>query len=110
MTALLLASLAALSGRAHEHIALAPIRDVMHGASDALYACVADEPPGELNVTVRFHIAPDGSVSELAVVRSDLPEGNELDCIVRTVRALRFRALPSRAGGIQVTYPLRWVR
>lgn len=110
MVAFFLALLAAFSGLSHERIAMVPIRDVMHGASSSFYACIADQPPGERNVTVRFYIAQDGSVTEARVLRSDLPEGNALDCIVRTVLALRFPALGPRAAGIQVIYPVRLVR
>ena len=91
-------------------ISVARFREVVQGASDDLYGCVADEPPGKIRITLGFHVAPDGSVVDADVMRSDLPEGNALSCVVRTVLALRFPAPQHGPEGVRIVYPLRLVR
>jgi hypothetical protein len=103
-------ALALFASTARAMIALEPIREVIRGSYDALYQCVASEPPGTYLVTVRFRVEADGSVSRAVPTRSDLGSDDPaLDCVLRTVLALRF-APSSRGGHIEVTYPFRFVR
>lgn len=99
-----------VAGSAHAMIALEPIREVVRGSYDALYQCMASEPPGTYAVSVRIRIEPDGSVSRVEPVRSDLSAGDPaLDCVLRTLLALRFPPL-RRDDHVIIHYPFRFVR
>lgn len=99
-----------MAGSAHAMIALEPIREVVRGSYDALYQCVAGEPPGTYAVSVRMRIEPDGSVSDVVPTRSDLAvAGPALDCVLRTLLTLRFPPL-RRDDHVIIHYPFRFVR
>jgi hypothetical protein len=57
-------------------------------------------------VTVKFTIAPDGSV--VATTARELGSKFEL-CIAKTFSQMRFASTPARAGNVLVTYPVQFV-
>jgi TonB family protein len=75
-----------------------------YGEKDALRNC----PNLQGRVTLRFTIAPDGSVREARALDSDVPDAMLGACVVRQVRTVR---LPAPEGGaVTVVYPILFSR
>ena len=67
---------------------------------DALRNC----PNLQGRVTLRFTIAPDGSVREARALDSDVPDAMLAACVVRQVRTVQFPA--PEGGAVTVVYPI----
>lgn len=85
------------------------IRQVVRGWYGAIRDCLegglARHPKLAGLVTVRFVIERDGTVSNVAKGRTDLPDEEVAQCMIERFRGLRF---PAPNGGIMtVEYPIR---
>ncbi len=66
-------------------------------------AALADAPEIAGRIQLRFQILPDGSVAEVTVLDSALPEGTT-DCISNVVRAHTFDAFEGGEITVERTY------
>jgi hypothetical protein len=68
----------------------------------ACYVLSGGPDAGVGGLTVSWRIAPDGTVTDAAIVSSTLDNERAKGCVLRRVRAFRF---PPADGPSQVTYP-----
>jgi outer membrane biosynthesis protein TonB len=86
------------------------IRKVVGGVNSRFRMCyergLQKLPTLSGNISARFVIGRDGSVSNVSVGQSDLPDSSVNACVLRSFYGLQFT--PPEGGIVTVTYPLRF--
>ncbi len=88
-------------------------RRVVNKRNSTIKVCyrkaLADDPAASGDVKLKIAITPTGRVSSVDVLENTLGHQEATDCLLRTVRRLRFPMPEGRALKVEIEYPFHFM-
>ncbi len=88
-------------------------RRVVNKRNSTLKVCyrqaLADNPAASGDIRLKIDITPTGRVSSAEVLENTLGHQGATDCLLRTVRRLRFPMPEGKALKVEIEYPFHFV-